>query len=103
MKIKTNAVLLGLQLPMRKVLIEANKIWKDNGQELVITEGTGGVHSAGSLHPFGYALDLRTRYFKENGQVSRVAEELRKKLKTGYDIIIHKTHIHAEYDKIIHA
>ena len=65
MKIKEGVVLAGLQLPMRRASIEADKIWRNLGQELVVTAGLDGAHSAGSLHYYGYALDLRSRYFAE--------------------------------------
>jgi len=97
LKIKDGVILQGLQLPMRQVLIVADKIWKKYGQELVVTAGLDGVHSAGSLHPFGYAIDLRNRYFTE-AQKKEVEFELRMKLPSEYDVIRHSTHIHVEYD-----
>jgi len=100
MKIKDGASLIGLKLPMRKVLIIADELWKDAGKELVVTEGTGGTHSAGSLHPFGYAVDLRSRYFDTSTQRD-VASALRLRLGPDYDVVVHKTHVHVEYQKIL--
>ena len=100
MKVKEGVTLAGLKIEMRPVLICADKIWKENGQELVITEALGGVHSPGSLHPYGYALDKRTRYFKKEGQVEKVAQKLRDHLGSKYDVIVHSTHIHVEYDAV---
>jgi hypothetical protein len=100
MKIKEGAILQGLDIRMRPALIEANKVWHSYGQELVVTAGLDGAHSAGSLHYYGLALDLRTRYF-DNDTQTEVAIELRKKL-AGYfyfDVILHESHIHVEYDK----
>lgn len=97
MKIKNGVVLAGLKIEMRPVLIKADKIWKNAGQELVITAGLEGEHSAGSLHYYGDAVDLRTRYF--GGDTKReVAASLKKELGSEYDVIVHKTHIHVEYD-----
>lgn len=101
MKAKEGVVLAGLQLPMRIVLCEAAMIWRQHGQELVITSALDGVHSPGSLHPFGYAVDLRTRYFKPSEAIA-IGEELYRALPEGYDVIPYKTHIHVEYDSIIH-
>ena len=99
MKIKKGAVLTGLKLEMRRVLISADVLWRENGKELVITEGTGGVHSAGSLHPYGYALDLRSRYFKgPRVAIAVIAGELRRRLGARYNVVVHKSHIHVEYD-----
>ena len=63
MKIKPGAVLAGLDIHMRPALIIADAVWKEYGQELMVTEGLGGEHSSGSLHYYGYAVDLRTHYF----------------------------------------
>jgi len=98
MKIKKGAILAGLKIQMRKVLIAANMVWKKYGEELVVTEGLGGEHSAGSLHYYGFAVDLRTRYFIQNIH-DEIARELRRQLDSDYDVIVHKTHIHAEYDR----
>jgi hypothetical protein len=98
MKTKKNVILAGLKIEMRPVLKKAEKIWKDNGEELVITAGLDGLHSAGSLHYYGYALDFRTRYF-DASVIPGVAALLKKELGVEYDVIIHKTHIHVEYDR----
>ena len=100
MQIKEGVSLVGLKIEMRTVLIEADKLWKRYGQELVITCGPGGTHSPGSLHPYGYALDLRSRDF-DSGTKGYVVETLRKELGDDYDVISHGTHIHVEYDKIL--
>lgn len=101
MKIKEGASLQGLDLKMRPVLIEADKIWINVGdEELVVTSGTDGCHSAGSLHYYGLALDLRTRYFDEETKLE-VFNDLRKILwqySDKYDVVLHKSHIHVEYD-----
>jgi hypothetical protein len=105
MRIKEGASLQNLRMPMRKVLVAAEKIWQKYGQELVVTSGTDGEHSAGSLHYYGYALDFRTRYFTDE-EKSLIGEELRNELiQCGvldpYRVIIHKTHIHVEWRGLI--
>ena len=100
MKAKSGVKLFGLQLPMRKVQIYAEEIWKEHGQKLVITSTTDSVHSAGSLHPFGYAEDLRTFYFKRSTK-RIVADKLQKKLGKNYQVIVKFNHIHVEYQKIL--
>ncbi len=77
------------------------KFGKKNGKELVVTCGTNGVHSAGSLHYYGLAIDFRTKYFTK-GVAEKVARELRKALGPKFDVIVHRTkfsnHIHVEFD-----
>jgi len=100
MKLKHGVSLVGLHLPMRKVLIEAERIWKAHGKELVVTSGLDGQHSARSLHYYGYAVDLRTRYF-DTVTTMKVANELRSALGEKYQVIVERNHIHVEYDEIL--
>lgn len=100
MKIKQGANISGIKIEMRHVLVAAEMIWRHHGQELVVTSGLDGTHSAGSLHYYGYALDLRTRYFTGAEQAS-VANALRAALGGSYDVVSHASHIHVEFDKAI--
>jgi len=97
MQIKDGVIIAGLQIEMRKALVAADKIWKDLGEELVITAGLEGAHSAGSLHYYGYALDLRSRYFDEASKMYAV-DTLQTELGDDYDVVSHSSHIHVEYD-----
>ena len=99
MKIKQGVIMAGIKLPMRKALKSANTIWQALGQELVVTAALDGEHSAGSLHYYGYAIDFRTRYFTDDEKYS-AAVQLRKELGKGYDVVVHKTHMHVEYDAV---
>lgn len=99
MKIKDGVQMAGLQPIMRNVLIQANRIWQELGQELVVTSALDGEHSASSLHYFGYALDFRVRYFtqKEQWQAwQRLADRL-ESLSKDYAVVKEPTHIHVEY------
>ena len=86
---------------MRLCLIQADLIWQLQGQELVVTSGTEGEHSAGSLHYYGYALDFRTNYFNYEETESVYNSLLNALQDKGYDVILHPTHIHVEYHAII--
>jgi len=102
MKIKDGAILAGLQLGMRQALIIAEELYKKYGQELVITCGLDGAHSAGSLHYYGYALDFRTYYFT-SGEITEIVSNLFGRLRAVsryYDVVKHQTHIHVEFDII---
>ena len=97
MKIKEGVHIPGLQIQMKPVLSFAEKIWRELGQELVITSALDGTHSAGSLHYYGFAVDLRSRYFTPQ-QKEQARKALSKALGKDYDVISHSTHIHVEYD-----
>lgn len=99
MQVKEGAIIAGLHPSMRRAMAYADTIWTEAGEELVVTAGLDGGHSAGSLHYCGRAVDLRTRYFSPEVQV-QVASSLRRELGRHqyYDVIMHSTHIHVEYD-----
>jgi hypothetical protein len=103
MKIKKGVSLTGLRLVMRPVLVEADRIWDELGQELVITSGTDGEHSAGSLHYYGYAVDLRTRYFTQDEKQSAYIQLIEALEYEGFNVFMHSTHIHVEWDSIING
>lgn len=97
MKLLPAVILNGLDIRMRPALVTADRIWREHGQELVVTCGLNGVHSAGSLHYYGRALDFRTRYFSA-GDKESVVNALRHSLSDDYDVVPHDTHCHVEYD-----
>lgn len=97
MKIKKGVSLNGLTTQILLALFIAERVWDEYGQELVITAGSEGKHSVDSLHYSGNAVDLRTRYFYNPEQIKEVARVLRIKLGTDFDVVVHKTHIHIEY------
>jgi hypothetical protein len=94
--IKEGVSLQGLQIEMREVLIQMESIFNKIDKELVITSGTEGLHSATSLHYYGYALDFRKRHLKEN-EKARVLAYLYENLHDNYRIIDHDTHYHIEF------
>lgn len=101
MKKLSTVILAGLDIRIRPALIEANRIWNNHGQELMITCGLNGVHSPGSLHYYGLAIDVRTSYFGEQKQnVYNDLYDALKAIDERFDIVLHSTHIHIEYDII---
>ena len=74
----------------------AERIWIENGRKegITITAGLDGIHSAGSWHYYGLAVDLRTHYFDET-RLKKVYQALKASL-PDYDIVLHSTHIHVE-------
>ena len=93
MKLKPGAQLAGADLRLRKVLVVADRVWKNHNQELVVTSGLDGEHSAGSLHYYGLAADFRTRFFSKE-EIEKVAEELKTALLGYATVVIEPDHIH---------
>lgn len=96
MDIKAGVNIWGLDFKMRKVLIEADKVYKKYSKELVITSARDGIHSARSLHYFGYAVDLRTNFFTAE-QIPLVLKDLKAALGADYDALFEGDHFHVEY------
>ena len=112
MKIKNGVSLVGIKIQMRVVMKKYCELAREYKIEPVITAGTEYarwedlpkeeiplIHSCGSLHPYGYALDLRSRELSEVDKV-RFASKLQKRLddiSSKYRVIVEKTHIHVEW------
>lgn len=99
-EVKDNTVnIWGLELEMQPVLKEAARLWESLGQTLVITCARDGMHSPGSWHYYGYAVDLRTFYFEDNGKYAAIRlKQILVAYSPYYDVILESTHIHVEYD-----
>lgn len=85
----------GLHPAMQIALKRTGRVWdRWKVDTLTITHGLDGIHSVGSLHPMGLAVDLRIWPF-DKADLPQVVAELREAL-PGYDVILHPTHIHIE-------
>lgn len=98
---KLNSVqLAGLHESFRRVLPAAEKVYGEFGLVLVITCGLDGLHSAGSVHYYGKAVDLRSRDPEGVQLPSETKEKLASKLRSVlgccFDVVVEKDHIHVE-------
>lgn len=104
MRLKYGVDISGLKIEMRVVLKEADMIWKMFGRKEGVTVTSGlestRVHSAGSYHPYGYAVDFRIKYFgaERKKAVMRVLCVYLKAHSGFYDIVLERDHIHVEFD-----
>lgn len=105
--IKPGAKLDGLRPEMVLAVVVAGQVYESNQADLVVTEGTGGQHMAGSLHASGRAVDLRTGNLKDSlgapmspAGVQSVVLELKRHLGANYDVVLETAspHIHVEFD-----
>jgi len=84
-----------LNREIRRALDTIESIYFSAGEgEVVITETRGGTHKPGSLHYADDAIDLRLP--KKN--VGELAQEMRRKLGSKYDVVVEISHIHVEHD-----
>ncbi len=105
---KDNSVCMaGLRPEMDKAKGIINDYYAKYDLDLWITAGTEEfdhlgrlIHKIGSYHPRGLALDIRRSEIPK-GIVNKFIVGLRKVLEAeskAYQLIIHKTHFHVEYD-----
>ena len=79
---------------MWEAAYEIEPIYRSLGADLVITAGLDGKHKTGSLHYVGCAFDIRTRNISD---ASNAYIMIKEKLSDAYDVVLHSTHIHIEY------
>jgi len=77
-------------------LIIVNEVYNSYGVDLVITSANDSIHSRGSLHYSGNAVDLRTRTLREEDRPT-VAEEIQRRLNKDFDVVLESDHIHLEW------
>lgn len=92
-----NVNIWGLLPEMKPVLALQQKFFDRVGKNFVVTSARDGIHSAGSYHYYGYAVDSRTRDLTE-AQKQELVQFLKDNLSSHYDVILHDTHLHVEYD-----
>ncbi len=90
--------LVGLRPEMlfgHSIVIE---VFRDLGHEtLHITSIRDGQHSKGSRHYIGLAIDYDVIGL-DKSDFESIAEEIRARLTTEFDVIVHTGHIHVEFD-----
>jgi hypothetical protein len=86
-----------LRGPVVTAINIAHDCMKDLAHDLTITSLADGRHMPGSLHYKDLAIDIRTRLLTE-GEKQDLATMLKARLGSYYDVVVHSTHIHIEYD-----
>ena len=96
-RIKKGVCILGFKPEILLAIMVAEGIFAEYGVPCVITEGTEGKHTAHSHHKKGLAVGFRTRQIPPELHAELV-ERLTQALGGDFQVILHKTHIHVEYD-----
>ncbi len=102
MKIKSGVIIQGLHASMRSALMKADKIMVQHGASLVVTSALDGTHSPGSLHPYGFAIDIRSKHLEQDNKAD-VLRQLQEQL-PDFDVILEcagkdNEHFHIENEK----
>lgn len=98
MKFKKGVKVYGVRPELLLAIMVAEKVYEKNSLEFTITSINDGKHSRNSLHPFGFAFDLRTRHIAPDRQ-HMIRDEIANSLTDEYDVVLEDDHIHLEYDR----
>ena len=96
MTIKPGAKIRGIRPELAIALQIIDGIYRAHGLELMITEGTGATHMAGSLHYVGQAADLRSSNVP-TAIHDPVINEIRTALGAEFDFVVEADHFHVEF------
>lgn len=96
LQIKKGVSVAGMRPEMFLAILIAHAIYLSLGYTLTLTAVTDGKHSSGSLHYVGLAIDIRIRNVPAE-LLSGIITKLKAALGSEYDIILHSTHIHIEF------
>ncbi|MCK5450267.1 MAG: hypothetical protein KAI70_00725 [Candidatus Omnitrophica bacterium] len=89
-----------LQPIMRKALLIVDRAYERQNKTVTVTCTGGGSHIPTSLHPWGYAFDVRI-WILTNAQKGKILHDIKQWFTGGkYQIVREKTHFHIEYDDI---
>jgi len=83
-----------LQPIVAKARGKVAKVYQKLGEDLFVTSQREGIHGIVSLHPDGWAFDIRYPVKKIDNIISLIKGELG----PSFDIIAEGDHIHIEYD-----
>ena len=95
-RIKQGVNIAGIKQEIVLAINIASVIFAKYKVDCVITCGTNGNHSRGSLHYVGYAVDLRSRDLTDISK-QNVLAEIKDALGAQFDIVLHSTHYHLEF------
>jgi hypothetical protein len=95
--LKPGVMLCGLKAEMAIGLSVVASCYEEFNRKCIVTSGTEGVHSSGSHHYMGLALDFRTRHLSLT-ETSLIANLCKECLTDQFDVITESTHLHVEYN-----
>ena len=96
MKLKKGVKLNGVKPEILIGIMVADSIYIKFDSELILTSVCDGKHGIGSLHYPGLAFDCRTRHLSKV-EKDLIFEELKTSLGDEFDVVLHSTHIHIEF------
>jgi len=96
MTTKPGVSVAGLQAEAVYGLMIVREVFREHSREMVVTSGTDGKHSPGSLHYIGQAFDLRSRHIPQP-DLDTIVTRCRERLPGSFDVVLESDHIHIEH------
>lgn len=93
-KIKDGVDVRGLHSKIWDAIYLIEPFFSNHGTSITLTSALDGVHSHGSLHYVGCAVDIRIRDISFVNELFNLIKDL---LPSGYDVVLEDTHIHIEW------
>ena len=92
-------VKLPREAALAAMIIVANHAFSSRQFDAIITSGTEGVHSKGSEHYCGHALDWRVKHVPED-KWQEIRDQIANNLGPHFDVLLelNPPHIHIEWD-----
>lgn len=98
LKLKKGSDLSNFSTQALFAAIVVDQVYEKYGKnDVTITEVSGGKHGKSSVHYYGFAIDVRTWVLNDTEKV-HITNELKDRLGEQFDIIMHDSHLHVEYD-----
>lgn len=98
LKLKANVELTRFDIRILLAIQLAYSVYDRYGFDCIVTSISDGVHSAGSLHYTGHAVDLRIKHLPSRAIAEIIYEDISAHLTKDYDCVLESDHIHIEYD-----
>ena len=95
--LKPGVKLNGIKPEICIAIMIANNVYLSNGYTFTLTSICDGKHGRASLHYPGLAFDCRTRDLPSESEKKNIADQIRNALGEEFDVILHSTHIHVEF------
>jgi len=94
--VKEPVRIFGMRPELVLGLQSMDDVFRESGEELVITSVIDGKHSRASLHYVGQAADIRTRNINRE-KLEGLVLKCRINLGPDFDLIIESNHLHLEF------
>lgn len=96
-QLKSKVKILGIKPELVLTLMLVNQVFLKYNLHMIITSMLDGQHSDGSLHPYGFAVDIRSRNISRDF-IQKIVRDLKEMFDEQLDIVLESDHFHIEFD-----